>query len=102
MAWSTSDRGQRLPSNWLAIRRAVKARAGGKCQEAAHAPHCVGIGTDADHIEQGDNHDLSNLQWLSRPCHDAKTARETAARNRQTAALKRRPVEQHPGQRTTA
>jgi len=99
--WSTSSRRSRLPGDWASLRMLVKERAGGRCEANHHALRCNGVGTDADHIKQGDNHDLSNLQWLSRPCHDAKTARETAARNRQTAALKRRPVEQHPGRRTT-
>lgn len=102
MAWSTSDRRSRLPHDWAAIRRQVKARAGGRCQATAHDPRCDGLGTDADHIKAGDDHSLTNLQWLSEPCHKRKTADETAARNRQTAALKRRPTEQHPGQRTTA
>lgn len=100
MAWSTSDRRQRLPADWPKIRRQVKARAGGKCQATQHTPQCNGTGTDADHIQQGDNHSLDNLQWLSEPCHKAKTARETAARNKRNAKLKRKPKEQHPGRLT--
>lgn len=99
MAWSTSDRRQRLPANWATLRRQTRDRAHGLCQAKQHDPHCDGTGTDADHSTPGDTHRLENLQWLSAPCHRAKTARETAARNRQTAALKRRPVERHPGQR---
>ena len=98
MAWSTSDRRQRLPANWEALRRQARHRAHVLCQAEQHDPRCDGTGTDADHIAPGDTHRLDNLQWLSSPCHRAKTARETAARNRQAAALKRRPVEQHPGQ----
>lgn len=100
MAWSTSDRRHRLPNDWPAVRRQVKARANGLCQAEHHEPGCDGIGTDADHIRQGDNHSIDNLQWLSAPCHKAKTARETAARNKRNAQLKRRPTEAHPGRRT--
>jgi len=70
------------------------------CEAEAHAPKCDGIGTDCDHITAGDNHSLDNMQWLSHDCHKAKTARETAARNTNTALLKQRPQEQHPGRRT--
>lgn len=99
MAWATSDRRERLPANWAAIRRQVKANAHGLCQATTHANACDGVGSDADHITAGDDHDVHNLQWLSSPCHDAKTARESAARNTATAALKHRPTEQHPGRR---
>lgn len=96
MAWSTSDRRQRLPADWDTIRAHVKTRAQGRCQAEVHDPRCDGRGTDADHITPGDDHSLSNLQWLSGPCHRAKTARESAARNTARAAQRIRP-EQHPG-----
>lgn len=99
MVWSTSDRRFRLPPDWGDIKRQVKHRAHGLCEATDHDPRCDGLGTDCDHIEAGDNHSLTNLQWLSAPCHTAKTARETAARNRANAALKRRPSEPHPGRR---
>jgi 5-methylcytosine-specific restriction endonuclease McrA len=101
MAWATSDRRTRLPSNWAAIRRQVKARANGLCEAGTHVAACNGTGTDADHIVAGDNHHLDNLQWLSSACHTAKTAAETAARNTAQAALKLRPTEPHPGRRAT-
>lgn len=96
MAWSTSDRRRRLPADWDAIRARVGARAGGRCQAQEHDPRCDGRGSDADHIAPGDDHSLGNLQWLSGPCHRAKTAQETAARNTARAAMRIRP-EQHPG-----
>jgi 5-methylcytosine-specific restriction protein A len=65
-----------------------------------HAKQCDGIGTDADHIQPGDNHHLDNLQWLSEPCHRAKTAAEAAARNQARTRARLRPTEQHPGRRT--
>lgn len=100
MPWSTSDRRARLPRNWQQIRSAVRARAHGACEAEKHDPRCDGIGTDCDHITPGDDHRIESLMWLSGPCHRAKTARETAERNRQIATLKRRHTEQHPGRQT--
>jgi len=98
MAWATSTRAQRLPPNWPTIRDQVRDRAAGRCQaHPHHAPGCDGWGAEADHITPGDDHSLTNLQWLSTPCHQAKTAQEAAARNRARAAMRRRPEEPHPG-----
>lgn len=98
MAWSTSDRRHRLPSDWTGRKARVKARAGNRCEADQHDPRCDGTGHDADHHIPGDDHSDSNLRWLNTYCHRAKTARESAARNRATAALRRRPAEAHPGQ----
>ena len=100
MPWSTSDRRSRLPKNWNKIRAQVKKRAGGRCEAywtpgrtaktgQPHAVGCDGYGTDADHILRGDDHSPGNLQWLSGPCHKAKTASEGPQR--------KRPAERHPG-----
>lgn len=98
MGWETSTRRSRLPPDWrTVIRPAVKQRARGLCEATEHARGCNGTGTDADHITPGDDHTMDNLQWLSRPCHDAKTALETAARNAARASMRQRPPERHPG-----
>ena len=97
MAWSTSTRAKRLPPNWATIRRQVRARARGKCQAHRHAPGCNRQGAECDHISPGDNHDLSNLQWLSTECHDMKTREENAEANRLRARLRIKPAEKHPG-----
>lgn len=97
MAWATSDRRERLPDDWPDIVRRVKARDKGRCQAARHNPRCTGRGMDVDHVNAGDDHSLANLQLLSEVCHKDKTARESAERNRQIAALKKRPQEPHPG-----
>lgn len=97
MAWSTSNRRQRLPKDWPTIRARVIADAHGHCQATTHAPDCNGHATDVDHITPGDNHQLSNLQALSAACHRAKTAHESAQRSRARAAMRRRPTETHPG-----
>lgn len=93
MTWYTSDRRDRLPSDWPKLVAQTKARANGRCQASEHEPDCDGIGRECDHIVPGDDHRPSNLQWLSTPCHRAKTTRDNQAR----AALRWRPAEAHPG-----
>ena len=97
MPWSTSNRRQRLPKDWHRRRAVALAQAAGRCQATTHAPDCDGRATDVDHIIAGDNHSPTNLQALSAACHRAKTARESAQRSRQRAAMRRRPAEPHPG-----
>lgn len=97
MPWSTSDRRQRLPNDWPAIRERVRQRAHGQCEAQHHEPDCDGIGTDCDHITPGDDHRMSNLAWLSRTCHKAKTARENSEARAAVAAALKRPAERHPG-----
>lgn len=92
VAWSSSDRRSRLPHDWPKLRAQVKRRARGRCEAAVHVAECDRIGTDCDHITQGDDHSLANLQWLSRPCHDAKTRADNGIARRLTL-----PSEQHPG-----
>lgn len=94
--WAGSTRRARLPDDWPQRVRQIKARDRGQCQATDHAPRCDGRGTDVDHIEPGDDHSLENLQLLSRACHVAKTARETAERNRTKVTGRKRP-ERHPG-----
>ena len=59
-----------MPNNWSAIRAKVLRRDGRICQS------CGDAATEVDHVEAGDDHDLSNLQALCTPCHRAKSARE--------------------------
>lgn len=95
--WNSSDRRGRLPTNWPELRAKVRERAHGLCQAKHHVPECDGIGTDCDHIIAGDNHGLDNLQWLSHPCHKAKTEKENAERNARRARMRKHPKERFPG-----
>jgi 5-methylcytosine-specific restriction protein A len=99
--WSGSTRKQRLPRDWGERRAAVRDRAGGRCQGTMRdGTRCVELGADCDHIVHGDNHALSNLQWLCSWHHDKKTAREALeARRHQRIPSARKPREKHPGLR---
>lgn len=84
----------------------VEARAKGRCQAihvlddrgvGLHAPTCTGQGQQCDHVEAGDNHHVTNLQWLSTPCHAAKTERERAKGYAQRQARLNPSLEASPG-----
>lgn len=77
-----SKRSSRLPADWADLRAQVKARANGRCEALVHHHLCNGTGAECDHIIAGDDHRLSNLQWLSRQCHQVKSIRENRDRNR--------------------
>lgn len=96
MSWDTSDRRSRLPSDWPKRVAYTKARAQGRCEGISlrgeprwHVAECDGIGAECDHDKRGDDHSLTNLRWLSTPCHTHKTHAEKPQRQRPTAA--------HPG-----
>ena len=94
MNWSSSDRRSRLPDNWPALAAIVKRNARGRCQATHHADGCDGHGTEVDHITQGDDHSLGNLQALSTACHARKTRLDNGYRGAVAA-----PSERHPGAR---
>lgn len=87
--WAGSTRSQRLPADWETRRNATRDRAAGRCEGITlhgeprwHVPECNGIGTECDHDQRGDDHTLTNLRWLSTPCHAHKTAAEQPTRRR--------------------
>lgn len=99
--WQNSDRRSRLPKDWDKRREAVKQRAGGRCeQELPSGARCPRAGNECDHKIPGDNHDLSNLQWLCKHHHDQKTRAEAAAAYRRPKRPScKRPEETHPALR---
>ena len=96
MAWESSDRRARLPAAWPALVARTRELAGGLCEARTHADGCSGLGSECDHITPGDDHRQANLQWLSTPCHTAKTTREAAQARARTAELRQLPREAHP------
>lgn len=87
--WVGSTRRARLPKDWAKRVAATKARAHGRCEGVSikgeqrwHVDGCDGIGAECDHDKRGDDHSLSNLRWLSTPCHTEKTKLEQPRRLR--------------------
>ncbi|SCL33055.1 HNH endonuclease [Micromonospora nigra] len=97
MAWEGSDRRARLPHDWALRRVRVLRRDGYRCrQRFSTGALCGEPASQVDHIQRGDDHDLSNLQALCAHCHARKTAGE-AAQARQPRPKRARKPERHPG-----
>lgn len=98
MSWDGSDRKSRLPKNWPVLVSQTKKRAGGRCEwRLKSGKRCPRAGSDCDHKRAGDNHDLSNLQWLCAHHHGVKSSLEGRQAQRAKKALRRRPPEAMPG-----
>lgn len=100
MAWSTSNRRQRLPKDWPVRRASVLQRDGYRCVAVlVDGERCTESATDVDHIKPGDDHSLTNLQALCRWHHARKSAREGhEARGAVRRPSRRRPEAPHPGE----
>lgn len=98
MSWDGRSRAPHLPPDWDERRAYVAARAGGRCEGVmGDGTRCVEAGCECDHVEHGDDHDVSNLQWLCSWHHKRKTQREARAELsalRAARVPRRRP---HPG-----
>lgn len=98
VGWANSDRRERLPDDWYARRAIVRERAGGRCEAVLNdGSRCPVQGSDCDHRERGDNHELDNLQWLCRWHHDRKTAREAYEAREAMRRRNMRDDRHHPG-----
>ena len=77
--WQGAKKG-RGGRDWRKLRQTIKKRADGLCEE--HKRQGVYLtGGICDHIinqAEGGDDSPSNLQWLCKPCHDEKTAKEAA------------------------
>ena len=82
-AW-IADCTDQLPADWDKRRHTVKARANNRCEWVEDASRCTNQGTECDHIERGNNHDLNNLQWLCTGHHKLKTQLEAAEAHQDT------------------
>jgi 5-methylcytosine-specific restriction enzyme A len=95
--WAGSTRRARLPADWDrpgGTRDQVFARDGRVC--ALRYPDlCVGVATQVDHKQRGDDHRLENLQPACEPCHRKKSALEGVA----ARPPLNRPPETHPALR---
>jgi len=102
VAWtrdSSSDRKDRLPSDWSTRRVRVLRRDSYRCQarDSLGVP-CGELANQVDHVDPGDDHSLDNLQALCRWHHARKSSAEGAAARRPQAGRARAP-EQRPGVR---
>lgn len=98
--WAASDRHDRLPPGWDAIRRRVLRRARFRCEALLPSGvRCPAKATDCDHVIPGDDHSDSNLQALCGDHHSAKTRAEAReAYERMRAKLKHPSSNlKHPG-----
>lgn len=92
MGWENSDRRDRLPADWEAIRKAVFRRDLYRCRwQLPGGDLCRAVATDVDHIVAGDDHSMSNLQALCRPHHERKSALEGVEARRQKKDSSRLP-----------
>lgn len=76
ISWTSSDRRDRLPSNWLQLRRAALTRDYNACVLCGEPANQV------DHIVPdwaGGPHTLENLRSLCADCHKRKTTEDSAA-----------------------
>ncbi|WP_142000329.1 HNH endonuclease signature motif containing protein [Amycolatopsis cihanbeyliensis] len=97
MPWNTSNRKERLPTNWAEVRLTILRRDHYRCQIGDE--RCLGRATDVDHIRPGDDHRPVNLRAVCARCHARKSAREGNARRAQLRARYVRPAGRHPGTR---
>lgn len=77
--WGSSNRRERLPSDWASRRLVVLRRDDFKCQWRYGSEVCGVRATDVDHVVAGDDHSFGNLRSLCREHHARKSAGEGAA-----------------------
>lgn len=81
MAWPTTSRHLRgYDHRWDKLRKTILQRDKHLCQPCL-AKGRVTVATQVDHIRpkaKGGTDDEGNLQAICKPCHDEKTARESA------------------------
>lgn len=97
MTWSTSNRRERLPENWPALRKQVFRIKGRLC--ALRYAGCQTEATEVDHITPGDDHSLGNLQPACASCHAQKSALEGRLMRDKIKAARYRRRPRPPGWR---
>jgi 5-methylcytosine-specific restriction protein A len=96
--WQESDRRSRLPANWPALVAKVKKRAKGQCEwRLPSRKRCPREGSECDHRVAGDDHRLSNLQWLCDFHHGKKSSLEGRQAKAALRNSRYRDREEHPG-----
>lgn len=99
MAWEGSDRLERLPDDWPALRAERLRLDGYRCtKRLPSGKRCPRKASDVDHHIPGDDHRIANLRSLCAHHHARKSAREGIQARRERAKARKRPAEQHPGE----
>lgn len=101
MAWNTSTRRERLPTDWASIRRRIASRDHRQCQVFV-APNrkCLAPYDSIDHIKAGDDHSDRNLRAICDEHHKVKSSSEggvASAQKKRRVNQKFRHSEGHPG-----
>jgi 5-methylcytosine-specific restriction protein A len=99
MGWESSDRRDRLPTNWAKVRQEVFKRYGRRCVwRLPSGKQCPREATEIDHIQaKTDDHSIAALRPLCGFHHDKKSAAEGRAAQAAKKASRYRPREEHPG-----
>lgn len=102
MAWESSTRSKRLPSDWTKRRKVVLRRDGYQCTVmVSENERCPTYADEVDHVVRGDNHSYDNLASICKYHHGLKTqveAKEAAKVAREEfKAQHGRPTVPHPG-----
>lgn len=101
MGWESSNRRDRLPADWKAIRARILARDGHRCVATiSDGSRCKLRANQVDHIIPNDDDSDSNLQSLCEPHHRAKSSGEGAAAYHARVARNKKRMrrqERHPG-----
>lgn len=97
--WEGSDRRERLPANWEALRAERLRLDGYRCTwRLGSGARCPRPATDVDHKQaMTDDHRVEALQSLCAHHHGKKTAIEAYRAKRSRAQKRFRPAEPHPG-----
>lgn len=86
-----------MPPGWAKIRAAVLKRDRGVCQ--AKTWKCTGKAQEVDHRGDPNDHRLSQLQAVCKPCHQVIGGQRSAAKRKANNARRLRPPEAHPSLR---
>jgi 5-methylcytosine-specific restriction endonuclease McrA len=90
------------PLGWERLRAAVLQRDGHRCTWTTDGTRCPLPATDVDHVTPrhlGGADTPTNLQSLCPAHHARKSSSEGVNERAKRAALRRRPIESHPGMR---
>ena len=98
MVWPS---GRRRPADrvWEMVKRQVRIRSGGQCEQIAHGVRCTRVARDVDHVipfSLGGKPILSNAQHLCIADHKVKTQREANEAARLVRDKGKRAQEIHP------